>query len=909
MNNINDHQLELILNLKSISKIDNHNNNILNKSEKADKNEIHTLILDLAKIYIIDIKNKWFQIEYLSLRNSLIKNIEFIINMPNLFYLDIFQNPIEAYTPLTSSTFGFLCFSPPLNYFEQKILSIEKLNVIFLIADIKDISIKKNFLQKNPNIMVLNDQIIDFEYKIKLYTTNQGQKNISNEDEKTNALFDKNHSQRDRFLTHKFAVINKEGCTNEKIKEIEKFIQDYNNRMLYFQKNGRINYNQLKVNLEEKKKLISICDCYLNILIYNNINNNYYKYFPTKEKINKKILEMASLKHHKVNIEILYHVKVPSLKEFLLSVLILHIFKILSKDISFELLKLILLKSNYYKDNIEGKKNLDNDILNILNLQTNLLICLYYKTYDIMFGIYSNKKLSDIQLKLQMNGITDKVMDVIIHQNNFLKEIKNNTDPFKKGKIITQELILYLEQNDIFNNILMIIQYVYDYMIYNSIQKELALKNSNDLQFFVDIKNYMYYSIDKKQADIQSMAEKKYNKIQMKSLFNNKYFFDTENYIKTTQHFTNVFLNYKHGTFYPDKTKLNKIKKVKNEDDIKIEENEKIKKMYVQNNLKSFFNIINENKKKESNRTSEMFKSNYIQNKISGSGYKVNIKINTVYNFNHMKNTTPDRYKNKNNNFNRRIIDDTNFELVKRSPEKLLGYKTSSNFVSLYSNRKKLNCTETFTEMNSNINFNNNETNKNINTMNNNNSNKKEISSPLKTEYFTKKNFYKISYDNFYKKNIKNNKLNYLKLNSMSEVLNNIDLCDKDVIERLKKKLIKKNFFINLNAKNKQKAKSVKNIENELKQKTESEHLPTIKKQFYFNKSLGCRINLKKIILGEELIESYESTPKKITKFKFNSDKFSSMKKLESKKINIAHSNEKNRRRLIITSFSNLGIN
>ena len=137
--------------------------------------------------------------------------------------------------------------------------------------------------------------------------------------------------------------------------------------MLYFQKNGRINFSQIKVNLEEKKKLISICDCYLNILTYNNINNNYFKYFPTKEKITKQIIEMASLKHHEVNIEIFYHVKVPSLKEFLLSILILHIFKILSKDISFELLKLILLKSNYYKDNIEGKANLDNDILNILN--------------------------------------------------------------------------------------------------------------------------------------------------------------------------------------------------------------------------------------------------------------------------------------------------------------------------------------------------------------------------------------------------------------------------------------------------------------------------------------------------------------------------------------------------------------
>ena len=31
------------------------------------------------------------------------------------------------------------------------------------------------------------------------------------------------------------------------------------------------------------------------------------------------------------------------------------------------------------------------------------------------------------------------------------------------------------------------------------------------------------------------------------------------------------------------------------------------------------------------------------------------------------------------------------------------------------------------------------------------------------------------------------------------------------------------------------------------KHKIESDHLPTIKKEFYFNKSLGCRINLKKL--------------------------------------------------------------
>ena len=166
--NINDHQLDLILNNNNKNK--KHSRNYNNMIEQPTDQIIHSIVLDLAKIYSIEIKNQWFQIEFLSLRDSLIKNIDFIIKMPNLFYLDLYQNPIETFSPfLISNSFGFLCFSPPPNYFEQKILSIEKLNTIFVLADIKDLSIKKAFLQKNPNIMVLNNEILDFEYKIQLY--------------------------------------------------------------------------------------------------------------------------------------------------------------------------------------------------------------------------------------------------------------------------------------------------------------------------------------------------------------------------------------------------------------------------------------------------------------------------------------------------------------------------------------------------------------------------------------------------------------------------------------------------------------------------------------------------------------------------------------------------------------------
>ena len=266
--NINDHQLEQLLNNRSLYKYNSHSRNYYDKDNDNDNNnnnnekqEIKALILDLAKIYSIETKNKWYQIEYLSLRNSLIKNIDFILNMPNLFYLDLYQNPIEVYTPLlTSNTFGYFSFSPPLNYFEQKILTIEKLNVIFMMADIKDQNIQKNFLQKNPNIMVLNNQIIDFEYKMQLYSIYLRQKseqkdpfininnlnNINNKSEKLEIILNVNNSKIDSLYNNKFKVKNKEGCTNNKILEIEAFIKEYNKRMLNCQKDKKKETNKIK---------------------------------------------------------------------------------------------------------------------------------------------------------------------------------------------------------------------------------------------------------------------------------------------------------------------------------------------------------------------------------------------------------------------------------------------------------------------------------------------------------------------------------------------------------------------------------------------------------------------------------------------------------------------------------------
>ena len=156
---VNDYLMNRILNK-------NNNNNSKEIEKKENNLELNTIIFNNAQIYSFEIKNSFNQIECLSLRDNFIKNISFLLNFPNIYYLDLYGNPIENYKPLVKiGTFGFLCISPPLNYFEKIILSLKSLNVVILQAEIKDKGIYNNFLIRNPNILVFNNTIIDFGKK------------------------------------------------------------------------------------------------------------------------------------------------------------------------------------------------------------------------------------------------------------------------------------------------------------------------------------------------------------------------------------------------------------------------------------------------------------------------------------------------------------------------------------------------------------------------------------------------------------------------------------------------------------------------------------------------------------------------------------------------------------------------
>ena len=528
---INDHLINYILN----------NNNDKNKNSKETKenhSQINTIILNSASIYSFELKNIYNQIECLSLKDSFLKNISFILNLPNIYYLDLFGNPIENYKPLIKiGTFGFLCISPPLNYFEKQILSLKSLNVIILQAEIKDKGIYNNFLMRNPNILVLNNTIIDFGKKIRtfytminfryyiqnflmdqddLHTNNNGKNNSNNKVVRKSITSD-TLNNRDIFLEKRLKT-KKKNVVNKKCLEIIKFYDEYNKNLFEIYKNNKSNFNQDILCIEEKKKFLMIYNTFNYIgNFFSNNNNNIF--CSKRNKSNIILNESFSSNYPNINIKIFTYLNFLQYKEFVLSIIILYLFSILSKGITYFLILLIFKKTDYYNENNQNKNLIESYLKLLLDIDKSFLFAFYFKIYDILFEITGKNidlnKLYDIQDRLKMIIIADKINEILSHQENFIKNYKANTDLSQKNKIITKDFIRFLFDIKIFHKIFNIIQFVNDFIIYNNLINKLGQDFPEDMNFFTEVQGLILINFDKSNEIKESMADKNYNKIQI----------------------------------------------------------------------------------------------------------------------------------------------------------------------------------------------------------------------------------------------------------------------------------------------------------------------------------------------------------------------------------------------------------
>lgn len=129
------------------------------KEKKSDK--LTTLYLHYYNIDSFDFSNKSFSdLEFLSVQNNNITNIDFIKYLPNLWYFDVRNNPLENFDSLNiKNVFGFLGLSVD-RYSEKKILQVKRLCIGMISVNL-DENLKKYFLSNNPNILIFNNELIN----------------------------------------------------------------------------------------------------------------------------------------------------------------------------------------------------------------------------------------------------------------------------------------------------------------------------------------------------------------------------------------------------------------------------------------------------------------------------------------------------------------------------------------------------------------------------------------------------------------------------------------------------------------------------------------------------------------------------------------------------------------------------
>ena len=737
--------------IKQFLSIDENNikNENTKKTEETNKKKIiNTMVLDSSKISYFKINSTFIQIECLSLRNNFIRDISFLHYLPNIYYLDLYGNHLDNYKPLVKhGTFGFLSLSPPKNYFEKKILSLTQLNVVILEVDITDKSIYNNLIVGNPNILVFNDSIIDFNKKVRIFNTVMGLRYYihhllsdneemrmlkkSNQNYKNIKKKNKNESLslRDILLEKKFKTKHRT-TTNTKCLEIVNFFDAYNKVLFDMYKDHKSKFNN-DISMEEERKKI--------LMIYKTLNQ-IGKFFCSKNisqlmRDNKEILtkkiEFHSVKYPNIDIEIFSNLEFAQYKELVLSVIILYLLNIFSKDISYYLILLMFTKTKYFHESQTNKAKIEKNIELLFSINKSHLFCYYYKIFDILFGeseqIMNEGNLYNVKNRLNMISITDKISEILTNQEILVKDYNLNENVSQKNKIIIKDFIGFLFHLKIFPAVFNIFQFVNDFIIFNKLYNQLEKTFFNDIHFFCEILGLLLNNYNKFIEINESVADKNYDKILNKFLLGNKFYFKKA-YSKEKRV---PYLIPQRKIFHPNKKKILEIENIKPFHEVRKEREQSMKQNYINNALKKYLIIKKEEKNRNNNKTEINNKSTNEYKNYNKTEDIIEKKFCKTYNF----------YLPKNDN-----IYDFNKD---NSKEKMKTFYNSNTLKLSKTNSRKINNLKTLSILKDNTKkknklFNNNLLSNHFNSFKN---NFNEFTNNL-TEFIKKNNKQEKEYNN-----------------------------------------------------------------------------------------------------------------------------------------------------------------
>ena len=523
----------------------------------------------------LKIKLSFNNLEYLSLTNNYLINLNFIINLPELYYLDVFGNPLEEFEALNiKNIFGYLRLTVE-SFHEKKILAINGLNCSILDLDINDKAILRLFKLNNPNIMMLNNEIlyyIDFLIEAEIKTKTKRMYNIDTKENSHNksiandiinlntnidiAILNSNKYQSEknvnfRFLRDKlnqFPEQNKPDnlklknlvnikITNQSLLDVKNFFDELNQIMtkIFKKAKGRIRpqyltEEKLYLNIE-KKRILLIYQTYMKLNIFNdmkkkNIDEIYVKYI---ERLNSnKFCDEIKIYEVKqyikcININIRFGI-------IILISMLFYCLNLISMKMAITIIHYLLLK--YYK--YDEHKQFQ-----------------YFNTFgNIHYLCYYLDNLEDFKSKLKFAeksqiDLYQKILDILEVPKLVLSlnKLNQKRNFFIQNKYISQKnrvstLLSDLKELKIENDIFILIEFFCDFIQYEEIEQKIINGSENDeYSTLIEIKELLEQNeLEKNNLYVQDLSVKKFYKNKLESTFN-KFFFENDK-IKTVKNKT-----------------------------------------------------------------------------------------------------------------------------------------------------------------------------------------------------------------------------------------------------------------------------------------------------------------------------------------------------------------------------------
>jgi len=551
-------------------------------------------------------------LEYLSLTNNFLINLNFIINFPDLFYLDVFGNPLEEFEALNyKNTFGYLRLTVE-SFHEKNLLNIFGLNCSILEIDIKDRNVCKAFKLNNPNIMMINNEIkyyIDPLIEAETRKNTKRHKSINRKSVNINV-----NKSNDNSSSNSNFHLNKTN-SNLGIRKEKNGIMNYNinkNNVFRFVKN-EMNQMQIK-NKADNLKLNN------KISTYNNINNNIIiknknllKIKEFFDELNQVITKITKKAKGKLRPYILKEDKQYLNIEKKRILLLYQIYMKLSifndrkkKDINEIFIKNPdAVNSNKFCDEIKiyEMKNYIKCIninirFGIIILISMLFYCLnlvsmklaitiihylllkyykldehkqfqYFNTFgNIHYLCYYFDNLEDFKTKLKFAeqsqiDLYKKILDILEIPKLILNinKIKQKSNFFIKHKNISQKirvssLLSEFREFNMEKDILILIEFFCDFIQYENIEQEIINGSENDeYSTLIEIKELLEQKeLEKNHVFISDLSVKKFYKNKLESTFN-KFFFEN-NKIKMVKNKTFKFVKEYKKDFNKNKMNL-----------------------------------------------------------------------------------------------------------------------------------------------------------------------------------------------------------------------------------------------------------------------------------------------------------------------------------------------------------------